>query len=271
VHDETELQIRIDGEATSPTLIYLPGLHGDWTLLPGFRELAKTKFRLVQFTYPRTVTWSLDDYAQAVDQQLKTAGIRSGWILAESFSSQVAWAWLKRTKDRSSDFTFDGIILAGGFVRYPAPVSLAAARLFFAATPWWLWRQLFNAYLAYSGFRHRNAGPAGNCAREFIARRTPQDIHAMQARLKLIASADFREIARKVTGPIFQLAGIIDPVVPPALVARWLRRNCPTFRGTRVIWPADHNVLGTEPAQALAQIEHWISASACLHEVDSRT
>ena len=51
---------------------------------------------------------------------------------------------------------------------------------------------MFAVYLAYSGFRLRNAGPAGNNAREFIARRTPLDIAAMRARVRLIADADFR-------------------------------------------------------------------------------
>ena len=74
MEEERELQIRIDGDASLPTLIYLPGLHGDWTLLTGFRELAKTRFRLVQFTYPRSLSWTLEDYARAVDGAVKESG-----------------------------------------------------------------------------------------------------------------------------------------------------------------------------------------------------
>lgn len=250
--------MRIDGEASLPTLIYLPGVHGDWTLLPGFRELAKKKFRVVQFSYPRTLSWELEDYARAVDREIKQLGVSHAWVLAESFSSQVAWTWMKLTIEKQSDFKFDGVILAGGFVRYPMPLNLALARLFFAVAPWWLWRGLFAVYLWYSGFRHRNAGPIGNCAREFIDRRTPLDIAAMRKRLKLIRDADLRAVAKAAPCPVYLLAGIIDPVVPPAMVARWLRRNCPAFRSARVIRPADHNVLGTEPAKALAQIESWV-------------
>lgn len=258
MQEETELQMRIDGADSLPTLIYLPGVHGDWTLLSGFRELAKERYRLAQFTYPRTLTWSLADYARAVDKALKKVGVRRGWVLAESFSSQVAWAWLKKAQDCGTDFQFDGIILAGGFVRYPIRFNLAWARRFFAVAPWWLWRGMFKGYLAYGRFRHRNAGPTGDCPKEFVARRTPLDIAAMRARLELIAEADFREVAAKAKCPVYQLAGVIDPVVPPAPVRRWLRRNCPAFKGHRLIWPADHNVLGTEPAKALRQIEEWI-------------
>lgn len=271
VKEESDLQIRIDGEPRSPALIYLPGLHGDWTLFSGFREIAKTKFQLVQFTYPRTLSWTLNDYAHAVDAALTNAGIRCGWVLAESFGSQVSWAWLKLAQERATVFQFEGAILAGGFGRFPVRINLVAARLFFAAAPSWLWRALFRAYLAYSGFRHRNAGTAGDCAREFVERRTPLDLAAMQARLRLIAEADWCEVAERVQCPIYQLAGVIDPVVPPRLARSWLRKHCRTLRGVRVVWPADHNVLGTEPAQAFAQIEEWIAGSACLTEVDERS
>jgi pimeloyl-ACP methyl ester carboxylesterase len=251
--------MRIDGGNSLPPLIYLPGIHGDWTLLAGFRELAKEKFRLVQFTYPRTQSWSLEDYARAVDEEIRALGVTQAWVLAESFSSQVAWAWLKLAQEEATDFKFKGIILAGGFVRYPIQFNLAAARLFFALAPWRFWKLLFSIYLGYSGFRHRNAGHAGNCAREFIDRRTPPDIAAMRARLKLIRDGDYRTTAANANCPAYQLAGAIDPVVPALPVRRWLRRNCAKFNGYRSIWPADHNVLGTEPAKALAQIEEWIA------------
>ena len=258
MQEERELQIRIDGVEALPTLIYLPGLHGDWTLLAGFRELAKTRFRLVQFTYPRTLSWSLEDYAREVDRAVKEAEITSGWVLAESYSSQVAWAWLKLAQERRTDFQIEGIILAGGFVRYPIRLNLPLARAFLALTPWWLWRVMFAVYLAYSGFRHRNAGVAGNNAREFIARRTPLDIAAMRARVGLIAGSDFREVAKRANCPVYLLAGVIDPVVAAWPVLRWLRKYCGAFKGHRIIWPADHTVLGTEPAQSLEQIEQWI-------------
>jgi hypothetical protein len=50
-------------------------------------------------------------------------------------------------------------------------------------------------------------------------------------------------------------------VVPWFVVRRWLRRNCPTLRDYRVILRADHNVLGTAPAEAAEQILSWIIQS----------
>ena len=114
-----ELQLRIHGNASLPTLIYLPGLHGDWTLIGGFRHAIGGKVRFIEITYPRTLTWSLDDYAAAVETALVKNGITSGWLLGESFSSQVVWAMVARGK-----FTAQGVILAGGFVKYPNPGAL---------------------------------------------------------------------------------------------------------------------------------------------------
>jgi hypothetical protein len=86
-----DLQLRIYGEASLPTLIYLPGLHGDWTLIGGFRHAISDKVRFVEVTYPRTLTWSLDDYATAIESALAQNGITGGWLLGESFASQVVW------------------------------------------------------------------------------------------------------------------------------------------------------------------------------------
>ena len=41
---DEKLQLRIYGDDSLPTLIYLPGLHGDWTLIGGFRKQSPEKF-----------------------------------------------------------------------------------------------------------------------------------------------------------------------------------------------------------------------------------
>ncbi len=61
------LRLRLHGDDSLPTLIYLPGLHGDWTLVASFRRALAGRVRFVEFTYPRTLTWPLDDYATAIE------------------------------------------------------------------------------------------------------------------------------------------------------------------------------------------------------------
>src|SRR5258708_12593168 len=93
-----ELQLRIHGSDSLPTLVYLPGLHGDWTLIGRFRNALAGRVRFVEVTYPRTLTWSLDDYAAGVETELSRRGVTRGWFLAESFTSQVLCPllWPKR-------------------------------------------------------------------------------------------------------------------------------------------------------------------------------
>jgi pimeloyl-ACP methyl ester carboxylesterase len=79
-----------------------------------------------EFTYPRTLDWSLDDYARAAADLLVQAGIPQAWILAESFGSQIAWPLAAAPRP----FTPLGLILAGGFGRYPVPpVAALGARI----------------------------------------------------------------------------------------------------------------------------------------------
>src|SRR6266536_4386329 len=95
-----ELKIRVHGEASLPALVYLPGMHGDWTLVSSFRAAVAGQVRFVEFAYPRTTTWSLDDYARAVEERLLANGIQRGWLLGESFGSQPAWQLIGRFLNR---------------------------------------------------------------------------------------------------------------------------------------------------------------------------
>ena len=65
-----QFEIRVHGEAGLPTLVYLPGLHGDWTLVGSFRHAVSGRVRFVEMTYPRTLAWSLDDYGREIEAAL---------------------------------------------------------------------------------------------------------------------------------------------------------------------------------------------------------
>jgi len=246
---EEELQIRIHGEASLPTLIYLPGLHGDWTLISGFRQAIAGRLRLVEFTYPRTLTWSLDDYATALSQN----GITNGWLLGESFASQVVWAMASRGK-----FPAQGVILAGGFVKYPLhrAVGLMEKITDRLSTRFLVW--MIFGYARIARFRYRRSPQTVAMIGEFISRRTELDRRAAQHRLRLVAQNDPRPIARQTRLPVFGLSGFFDPIVPWPRVRRWLRNECPALRDYKVIANADHNVLSTAPREAAKQILNWM-------------
>jgi len=274
------LQIRVHGGFARPTLIYLPGLHGDWTLVSSFRAAVAGRVRFVEFTYPRTVTWSVEDYAVAIEQALLANEIRSGWLLAESFGSQIAWALVGRRKEECrmknetgavardspfcippSAFSPSGLVLAGGFVKHPLPWGARLMRALGQRTPLAAHHGIMKGYELYANFRHRQAPETRASIREFVDRRTLPDRQAMGARLELVARYDPRAIARQTVLPVFYLAGLVDPLVPWPFVRWWLRRNCPGYRGGRTCWRADHNVLSTQPKLAATTILNWMDRS----------
>lgn len=251
---EEMLQLRSHGDPAAPALVYLPGIHGDWTLVGSFRAALGDAVRFVEFTYPRTVSWSLADYAGAVEEALLAAGVREGWVLAESFGSQVAWPLVV-----AGGFRTHGLVLAGGFGRHPLHGLTCASRRFCAALPLRWLRHAVRGYGAYARFRFRRAPETLADVAEFVARRNEADRRAAVHRLDLIAANDPAPLAARFAGPVHYLTGLVDPVVPWPLVPRWLRRHCPGYRGMRILAPADHAVLATAPGRSAALVRDWLA------------
>ena len=242
-----DLQLRIYGDAAWPTLIYFPGLHGDWTLIGRFRKSIIGQVRFVEFTYPRTLAWSLDDYAANIEMALAKNGITHGWLLGESFGSQVLWSVIAR-----GTFQAQGIILAGGFVKHPFRRLARLAEKTFGHLPFRILVWGMYAFTKYA----RLGCPRDH--REFAERRTKLDCLAATHRLHLLAGNDPGPVASATRLPVFHISGLIDPIVPWPLVQCWLRKNCPALRATRIVALADHNVLGTGSRQAAAHILNWM-------------
>ena len=248
------VQVQVSGPTDKPTLIYLPGLHGDWTLIASFKHALGDQVRFVEITYPRTTTWSLNEYASGILNALAAAGIREGWLLGESFGSQVVWEML-----RLGSFAIQGVILAGGFVRHPMPWIVPMVQRFNRNVRMRTLKAACQLYGLYAKFRHRRAPETLCDVSEFIARRTQEaDRQALVHRYTLIYANDLCEIASTAEVPVYQLSGFFDPVVPWLPVRRWLKARCPAYAGFKLIWHADHNVLGTAPQAAAQQVMKWI-------------
>lgn len=251
-----ELQIRIHGSETLPTLVYLPGLHGDWTLIGRFRKALAGRVRFVEITYPRTLTWSLDDYADGVEAALARHGITRGWLLAESFSSQVVWPLLTR-----KGFQAESVILAGGFVRHPINWGVRLAEFVCGAMSLGLLTRILFGYARIARLRKRHSPEAKAALDEFLARRTRLDQQAAKHRLHLLAQNDPCAIARSVTVPVYGITGFFDPIVPWPWVRKWLTKNCPALKEYKIIRRSDHNVLGNAPSTAAEFVIRWMNIS----------
>jgi len=251
-----ELQIRIHGPESLPTLVYLPGLHGDWTLIGRFRKALHGRVRFVEITYPRTLTWSLDEYAIGVETELARYGVTRGWLLAESFSSQVLWPLLSR-----KHFQAEGVILAGGFVRHPMIWGVRLAEFVCGAISLGVLTRILFGYARIARLRHRHSPDAKAALDEFLARRTRLDQQAAKHRLHLLGKNDPREAARNVSMPVYGITGLFDPIVPWFWVRRWLKKNCPALKEYRIVTHSDHNVLGNAAETAAEYVIGWMNGS----------
>lgn len=250
---EEKLELRVHGDDSLPTLIYLPGMHGDWTLIGGFRSAVLGRVRFVEMTYPRTLIWSMDDYAAAIENALSEHGISSGWLLGESFGSQPLWKIVARQK-----FGVQGVILAGGFVRHPAHRFMSLMGKIMGRLSARIFVKIIFGYAKFARFRYRDSPQTLATLDEFISRRTPGDKEAARYRLHLVAGNDPRQDAMKANVPVYALAGFLDPIVPWPLVRRWLRKKCPAFREFKVVRRADHNVLNTGIRESAQWILKWM-------------
>jgi len=257
---EDSVQLHIHDPGLRPTLVYLPGLHGDWTVAAPLGECLAGQLRFVTVTYPRTQTWSITDYGAAVAHALQEQGIEKAWLLGESFGSQIAWP-LFDSPGTPPAFRPEGLILAGGFVRHPWPTAARACARLLALTPPAVFRAFPKAYLAYARLRLPASSRVRDALQEFVNRRTSSDLRAMVHRLHLLADYDPRPIARRITSPVYQLVGFFDPIVPALQVRRWLRRCCPGFREARTAWSGDHNVLLITAQIAARQILLWMQST----------
>lgn len=255
------LQLRVHGTAGGPTLIHLPGLHGDWTLLAPFRQALGDRARFIETAYPHEPGWQLADYAAALESALIKHGITAGWILGESFSSQVAWAFLERQHlaGNPARFRIEGLILVGGFVRHPWSWGV---RLAHAASRRISARFLCRACTLYARAKARRFGHCPAAAGEFAQfaenRANDPDRHTITRRYLLIAGNHPAAIARTTRLPVYHLSGAWDPIVPWWHVRAWLRKHCPGYRESRIIWHGDHNILLSAPEQSAEQILAWV-------------
>ena len=266
--DDERLQVRMYGLPGLINLLYLPGIHGDWTLIPSFRAALPPNVCFVEVTYPRTLTWSLDDYAREITNNLANQGITHAWILGESFGSQVAWAMHRlttilrnsspETKGNSHNFSIDGIVLAGGFVRHPMIPAVRMIQWIWNQIPEFFLRAFLKFLVLYAPIRHREAPETLASIPEFVARRNDLDRKALGHRFGLIINHDPRSIASNCSFPVYYLTGFLDPIVPWPWVRSWLYKNCPSFKKDKIIATADHNVLASAAKDSAKIIMYWI-------------
>ena len=254
-------QIRIHGDEALPTLVYLPGLHGDWTLITAFRTALEGRVRLVEISYPDSLTGSIEEYAGEINDLLLLNRISSGWLLGESFGSQVAWGLLDAmagTTEKGVRFRAEGLILAAGFVKHFWKWGPRFMLWIGEITPMWLYRLELKMLECSTFVFHWNELVARQSVREFVLRRTELNRRAMRHRLIALDAYDSRPVAKQARLPVFYLGGLLYPLVPGFQVCHWLKKNCPGYKGGKILWLANHVVLNSSAKRAANIAVQWM-------------
>lgn len=241
-------------ESPGPTVVYLPGIHGDWRLIDAFRRELGGRVRLVEFSYAPQPT-TIEKLAELVHGELSARGVGAAWLLGQSFGSQVGWALLDR------GFRADGIILAGGFVKHPWPMGARLFRALLLAAPTEAIAAAYRAYCSAAKALSRRGPEDAETALAFARSRDGRGWKATTDRLAMIARSDPRPTARATEVPVHYLGGRIDLLVPWPFVTRWLERECPGYRGETILAHADHNVLGSAPRESAELVLSWVGGS----------
>ena len=224
--DATGLVHRAAGDPNAPPIIYLPGVHGDWTAQGRARPILTRDFHLVETAYPRIEKWSIDDFAHALKDLLDGLEIESAHIVGESFGSLVAWQFGIAHSERVRSFT-----LVGGFSRPPRFRVAAAAAAALKTVPTNLLESAIDLYVAGKSAvgQHRATFNSG----AYPATRTLRGQLAAAKRMEIIQGSDFRKQLQEVPFPVRYIGGARDIVVPVRReIASCAPRaaQCPLFR-----------------------------------------
>lgn len=253
----TDLLFRISGPAEAPAVIYVPGIHGDWTPLWRIREMLNRNFRLIELAYPHAAAnWTLEDYVARLRAALDRLELGGVHLLAESFGSLVGWGFCCRHPERVKT-----LMIAGGFCSTPgrALVALgdAALRLF----PARLLDRVVDLYLVYLV---RRGFPADAFRRRedfFPATRTPRGWAATHNRLRIIRDTDVRERLCELRLPVLYFGGARDVIVPVRReIATIERRLHPQCGFHSVLYPqAPHAIIPARAKGVAGLIADWVA------------
>lgn len=245
------------GHPDAPPLLYLPGVHGDWTPQVGARSCLSEKFHLVETAYPRVDHWSIDDYARSLNDLLDKLGIESAHIVGESFGSLVGWQFGVTNPHRVRSFT-----LLGGFARAPRFRVAAAASAALKTLPTGLLESTIDFYVAGKKVigQQRETFDTG----AYPATRTESGRLATANRMSIIQSTDFREHLSDIEFPVRYLGGANDVVVPVRREISTLSKHLPSdveFQ-SELIRGAPHAIIASHPQETADQVSRWV------HEVE---
>ncbi len=250
-----ELVYRIRGAEGAVPVVYLPGVHGDWTPQAAASQILAGAFRLVEISYPKEPLWRMRDYASAVVSLLDRLEIESAHVVAESFGSLVGWEFGLEHQSRVRS-----MVIVGGFCQPPGPRKVLLAKWGLSVLPTGLFERGVNAYVAIRKHQGKLEHPEMEVDLPYAAVRSDLGRIATVSRFELICTSDYRHQLHEVSFPVRYIGGDSDLIVP---VKREIRTLGELLSGqvgfqSRLIADAPHMIISSHPVETAGQIADWI-------------
>lgn len=256
-----ELVYRIRGGEGAVPVVYLPGVHGDWTPQAAASVILAGAFRLVEISYPREPLWRLEDYASALVSLLDRLEIESAHVVAESFGSLVGWEFGLEHGSRVRS-----MVIVGGFCQPPGPRKVLLAKWGLSVLPTGLFEQGVDAYVAIRKHQGKLEHPEMEVDLPYATVRTDLGRIATVSRFEIMCTSDYRHQLHEVLFPVRYIGGDSDLIVPVKREIRTLSELLSEEAGfqSRLIANAPHMIISSHPVETAGQIADWIM------EVDGR-
>lgn len=252
----SELVYQVSGPTDAPAIVYLPGVHGDWTPNEAARMHLTRGARLVEVAYPRREEWALGDFAASLVRLLDRLDIGSAHLVGESFGSLVAWEAGLTQPDRVSS-----LLLVGGFVQPPPFRVATSAKWFLRGLPTPALEMGIDAYVHYKSRKGERRLGKSEGVSPYAASRTRGGKRATANRMAIIERSDFRERLSRVPHPVRYIGGSNDTVIPVARELSTLRQHLPahtTFE-SQLIDGAPHAIIVSHPEITTGALTRWVN------------
>lgn len=259
LHQENRLIFRESGNASNPPLIYLPGVHGDWTPQAVASPMLSANFRLVELTYPKQPAWNVGHYVAALQELMDELDIASAHIVAESFGSIIGWQFGLELAER-----VHSLILVGGFCQPPGNLRMSIGTLGLSALPTGLFEAGVDLYVSLRENQGRLEHPLSeDSPPAYSSVRSEEGKRATVRRLELIQESDYRDNLHAISFPVRYIGGERDVIVPVRREIQTLMDSLPAeadFK-SRVIPGGPHMIVSSHPEETAGQIIEWAEES----------
>jgi pimeloyl-ACP methyl ester carboxylesterase len=250
----SKLIFQVSGPINSPLVIYLPGIHGDWTPLEAARDALTDHVRLVEVEYPKEPDWDMARYAHSVKELLDAFGVEKAHFVAESFGSLVAWEFALQEMHR-----VQSLILVGGFTSTPGALKTLAAKAGLNLVPTGLFETAVEWYSRSKGRRktlfHEHEG-----VQPYSSLQTPKGLKGLVNRLAHVHKANYIPQLDTMQFPVRYIGGDRDPIIPVAGEISILHKSLPQESAfeSHLIPGAGHMIIASHPDETTSAICDWI-------------